>query len=221
VSNEGPLAFLDANVLARPVTRTLLLIGAVGSGARYRAVWSAYAEAEGQRHLRAGTVGLADLRNRHRIDLSASGVHPERFTATDPKDRQVLADAEHCGALFLVTANVRDFGVADLDAVGVSAVHPDLFASYRISPERYLEALTVLARGEHPLADMHSALARAHPLLFEARRDSFPGIEPQPTHDHPPAEAFRGSTCVRCGRLLTDPANTVLGVGPDCASTHE
>lgn len=46
---------------------------------------------------------------------------------TDPKDRLILASAAAAGARFVITENVKDFGITDLRALSVSAVHPDLF----------------------------------------------------------------------------------------------
>ncbi len=53
MANDPTLVFLDANVLARPVTRTLLLVGADPSGRAIR--WSAHDEAEADRHAREYT----------------------------------------------------------------------------------------------------------------------------------------------------------------------
>jgi hypothetical protein len=50
MATDRPIVFLDANVLAKPVTRTLLLIGANGSG--LAVTWASYVEVEAERHLR-------------------------------------------------------------------------------------------------------------------------------------------------------------------------
>lgn len=50
MASDLAVTFLDANVLARPVTRTLLMVGA--SDANLVVTWSAYVEAEA--HLVAG-----------------------------------------------------------------------------------------------------------------------------------------------------------------------
>lgn len=47
---------LDANVLAKPVTRTLLMLAADASG--YGVTWSGYVEAEANRQLRCLKAGL-------------------------------------------------------------------------------------------------------------------------------------------------------------------
>ncbi len=50
MADDPTPVFLDANVLARPVTRTLLLVGADPSG--HAVTWSAHVEAEADRHAR-------------------------------------------------------------------------------------------------------------------------------------------------------------------------
>lgn len=79
-------------------------------------------------------------------ELIPAGVAPERFAATSPKDRQVLADAVTSGALFLITEDVDDFGYADLESAGITAVNPDLFMSIRATPAAYREALDLMVR---------------------------------------------------------------------------
>lgn len=46
--SESPLIFLDANTLASPVTRTLIIAGAKADGLRW--TWSAFVEAEADGH---------------------------------------------------------------------------------------------------------------------------------------------------------------------------
>jgi hypothetical protein len=107
MANDPTLVFLDANVLARPVTRTLLLIGADESG--LAVTWSAYVEAEADRHLRGSALPVSDLRKRLDRVLGPAGAGPERFEATAASDRQVLADADAARVSFLVTADIDDF----------------------------------------------------------------------------------------------------------------
>lgn len=80
------VAFLDADVLARAVTRTLLLVGAELSG--YRPVWSEHVAAEADRHRRPNQVPLSRLRAFGWSD-GPTGSGAERYQATDSKDRQV------------------------------------------------------------------------------------------------------------------------------------
>ena len=92
MANDPTLIFLDANVLARPVTRTLLLVGADQSG--LAVTWSAHVEAEADRHVRGSALSVSGLRKRLDRVLGPAGVGPERFEATAASDRQVLADAD-------------------------------------------------------------------------------------------------------------------------------
>jgi hypothetical protein len=73
MANDPALAFLDANVLAGPVTRTLLLTGADENG--LAVVWSAYVEAEAGRHLRGSALPVSDLRERLDRVLGPAGRH--------------------------------------------------------------------------------------------------------------------------------------------------
>ena len=82
------LAFLDANVLAKPFTRTLIVVGAAQEDADYTAGWSEYAEAEGNRHLRAQAKTLDVFRAERGLSLSPTGGGTDQYVATDTKDRQ-------------------------------------------------------------------------------------------------------------------------------------
>ncbi|MDR3068845.1 MAG: hypothetical protein LBU50_05015, partial [Cellulomonas sp.] len=59
-TNDPLTVLLDANVLAKPVTRTLVLRCAPSG---YTAVWSAAAEAEADRHLSGRQTPLATVRD--------------------------------------------------------------------------------------------------------------------------------------------------------------
>ena len=76
MASDRPLIFLDANVLARLVTWTLLLAGADESG--LAVTWSAYVETEADRHMRGSAFPVSDLRKR--LDLGP----PRRCTASSP-----------------------------------------------------------------------------------------------------------------------------------------
>lgn len=99
--------FLDANVLAKPVTRTLLMAGGPPSG--FRTVWSGAAEQEALRHMPSRAVSPAVVRRRFGGILGPIGDVGERFGDTAEADRQILADAEAAGAAFLVSEDVDDF----------------------------------------------------------------------------------------------------------------
>ena len=71
MASDRPLIFLDANVLARPATRTLLLAGADDSG--LGVTWSAYVETEADRHMRGSALSVSDLRKRLDRELCPAG----------------------------------------------------------------------------------------------------------------------------------------------------
>ena len=62
----------------------------------------------------------------------------------DPDDRHVLAAAAHCGALVVVTANVKDFPESALAPHGIEAQPPDEFVMNLVdlAPEVVMEAVT-------------------------------------------------------------------------------
>jgi D-alanyl-D-alanine dipeptidase len=84
MANDQTLVFLDANVLAKPVTRTLLLVGADPSS--LTVTWSSYVETEAERHTRGRAVGITQLRARLHRYLGPTGVELDRFSETSPKD---------------------------------------------------------------------------------------------------------------------------------------
>lgn len=165
-SDDHLVVFLDGNVLAKPVTRTLVLRCAASG---YTAVWSAQAEIEGDRHLNDRQLPVSTLRASVGMALSATGGRPERFTNTSARDRQILADAEAARATFLITEDVDDFAATDLRSARVSAVNPDLFLSERSDRAVYLRALEVMVGGmrnpSRTTAELHAAIARQHPKL--------------------------------------------------------
>jgi len=215
------IVFLDANVLAKPFTRTLLWVGSRHSD--FAVTWSERAETEANRHLRPDATPVGQLRKRYGMTRGPTGTDPARFGSTEEPDRQILADALACRSAFLVTEDVDDFGLADLTSCGISAVHPDLFLAHRLSPDGYRAALEALSTGmRRPArkpADVHTQAGRVHPLLVGAMRHVYPGVVPEPaSHDHP-REMFRGASCVRCGRTLRSPGSVLCGGGSVCAST--
>lgn len=217
MTSDDPLfVFLDANVLAKHVTRTLILRCAASG---YTAVWSATAEAEADRHLSERQFAVAELRAIVGLELSKSGTMPERFADTSEGDRQILADAEASGATFLVTEDVDDFAYGDLRAVGISAVNPDLFLAERAESETYRRALEVMVSGmrnpSRTPAELHAAIARQHPRLFGRHQNLFQ-IEPQRTGHRHPATIYRGLTCLRCLTRQVDEGDLVDGIGPEC-----
>jgi hypothetical protein len=211
-----PLAFLDANVLAKPLTRSLIVYARDASG--YRIGWSRYVEDQADRHLDARKAPVGVVRAAAGIELTPQGSAAESFAGTAEGDRQVLADAVAAGAAFLVTEDVDDFGEADLDSAGVSAVNPDLFLTVAATTDAYRAAVELMAAGmadpERTPEELHRRLGRQHPLAVAAHGSAF-ALEPEaPTHS-PPAALFRGSRCLRCGQAASRLARGLCGACDD------
>jgi len=199
MSDAHARVFLDANVIAKPVTRTLLMFAADLSD--YSVLWSAYAEAEADRHLVGPKKPASAVREKAGQGLSPSGDDAVRFSRTSTKDQQILADAVAGGAQFIITEDVDDFFPDDLSAAGVAAVNPDLFLAVRTTPVGYLMALTmmsnVLSKPHRSPQELHVRLGRQHPRTVVAHKDVFAEAPSPPTHG-PPAVLFRGTRCLRC-----------------------
>ena len=216
-ASDVTVVFLDANILAKPVTRTLLMVGGVPSG--FAAVWSLAAEREAIAHMRPRAVSPTLIRERFGLPLTPSGTGSERFEGTRGADRQILADAVAAGASFLITEDVDDYGSDDLDSAGVSAVSPDLFLAERLTREAYetVIALFVERQVNPPTspAQFHAAIARQHPRLFAAHADLY-DVEPRLGVHPEPATVFRGPRCLRCERVAARPGMLIDGLGPEC-----
>ena len=215
--DDVTFVFLDANILAKPVTRTILMRGGARSG--FAVGWSATAEAEAARHMRQRATAPADVRRRYGGELTPSRDVAGRFEATEPKDRQLLADAEAAGARFLITEDVDDYGLADLASVGISAVNPDLFLAERLTREAYsvviLRFVELQVNPPTTPAQFHAAIAKQHPRLFAAHADLYDIAPEQGVHPEP-AVIFRGTRCLRCERIVADPTAIIDGLGPEC-----
>ncbi len=218
MASNPSLAFLDAAVLASPVTRTLLI--ARGDPAGLAVTWSQYAEEQANRHLPPQATSLTSVRERILSrTLGPTGTRPERFAHTQVSDRQILADAEAAGAAFLITSDVDDFAEIDLVKTSISAVNPDLFMAIRFPQGAYLYALRQLVSNMHnpprSEAEMHALLANRHPRLF-ARHANVYEVPPARSAHREPKTLFRGSRCVRCGAVVPDPQSLTLGVEGHC-----
>ncbi len=171
----SPIVFLDANVLAKPVTRTLLMFARNQSD--YHIAWSQYVETEADRNLRPLQRATQEVREIAGLDLTPPGVKAEQYSRTEPSDRQVLADAVAADASFIVTEDVDDFGVADLTATGIAAVNPDLFLAERTTRDGYAEAVTLISESmtnpPRTPEELHAMLGRQHPLTLAAYRTVF------------------------------------------------
>jgi hypothetical protein len=214
-SDQLLTVFVDANVLAKPLTRSLVMLAAEASG--YVVVWSAYAEAEADRHVTGSAKPVSVVRQtRTSQELSPTGDRAERFTSTKASDRQILADAVAAGALLLVTEDVDDFGHVDLAATGIAAVHYDLFLAERATTAGYLETLhrlsAAMTNPKRTIEQLHARLGRLHPLTVAAHGHAVDATPDAPTHN-PPAELFRGDRCLRC---LNTGTTLVAGVCATC-----
>jgi len=225
VTTSRQAVIVDADVLAAPMTRTLLMAVALQPGARFVVRWSLSVEAEAERALRRGQVKIADLRQR--FDWGSTvlvpDASPEQIAAmvdTSQTDRHVLGAAAAAKIGVLVTRNVHDFGRADLLEACVCAVHPDAYLAAVTTPESYRSALEVMAatrsRPPNTPETLHAALGAGHPQVFDAMRDVFPGVAAAPSPHAPSAETFRGDRCLVCAVTLADPESLASGVDPGC-----
>ncbi len=211
---ESAILFLDANTLASPVTRTLVIAGARFDG--MRVLWSAHVEAEADRHLRRAATLVSTVRTDILgMDLAPSASSVEGLATVSAEDRQVVADAILAGARYLITTDVDDFAFEDLAGSEMSAVNPDYLMALRFTEDAYREGVGVLAEvAKNPPrteADVHRMLGRRHPHLtarFAALYDS----TPVPSDYDQPAVLFRGIACLRCDLRLEDEDGRRLGL---------
>lgn len=207
------VAFLDANVLASPVTRTLCVVGLERSGGEVW--WSAHAEAEADRHVRGTATRTSLVRAKLKRDLSATGRLPRGLKTKPSGDRQIIADAVAAGAQFIVTIDVDDFAIDDLRKLRLSAVNPDYFLAQRLTLDAYQAGVITLADGtSNPArtpADVHRMLGRRHPHLAARFPDAFDAVPADPDPDQPEV-LYRGVICIRCGADLTTDEQLRLGL---------
>jgi hypothetical protein len=212
------VAFLDAAVLARPVTRTLLIRAAPFSG--FRATWSALALQQADRHLGTGATPVSDLVVRFGWEMSPTATDADRFPRTSSTDRQSLADAVRAGAWYLVTEDVNDFDETELVGAGLSAVTGDLFLALRVSDAGYTETLDLMATGRlrtpRTAVELHAAIGRQHPRLARSKAHLFPRVEIMPPTHPEPRVIFRGSRCVRCAAIVNSDETILEGRCPRC-----
>lgn len=216
-SSGSTRVFLDANIIAKPVTRTLLMAGGAPSG--FRAEWSLTAEQEATAHVRRRAVAPALIRERFGLALTPSGSDVERFLETKSADRQILADAVAAGAHFLITEDVDDYGQRDLASVGISAVNPDLFLAERLTRDAYTTVIDLFVERQvsppTTAARFHAAIAKNHPRLFSVHADLYETDPDQGLHPEP-AVIFRGPRCVRCEQIVADADTIAAGLCPEC-----
>lgn len=215
--SEHLRVFLDANVLAAPLTRTFLLSAARLSGCSF--TWIQHAEEEASRHMRPLATPVATVRSRHldQMPLAPTADVAGRFSATKGADRQILADAEQSRVHFLVTNDVDDFAIEDLEDAQVTAVTADLFMSHQVSPDAYRFGLEMIAGSQRnppiTVEDLHRRLAKNHPRLFAAQNHIY-GLDPAATPHNLPGVEYRGFRCLRCASI--SPAGLPNGVHLEC-----
>lgn len=213
-------AFVDANVLASPVPRTILYLGQ--PLADYELVFSPWVEAEADRHQKPGQTPVSRLRERWDWQVVPDADEFDDLIDTDAKDQVVLASAVEARAQFIVTGNVRDFGEKDLIERRMVAVHPGLFLAHHLPAEVYREVLTVMgeARARKPRDPygIHVEEIATHlPALFEMYADLFGPVSAGVEVKHPKF-VFRGGFCVRCTAPLPEVDQHAPGLCLECRS---
>lgn len=212
--SDASLIFLDANALASPVTRTLLIAGARADGLRW--TWSRHVEAEADRHARGRASRTSLVRTQILgTELSPTAQSTEGLVTGTTKDRQVVADAIRAGATYVITADVDDFAFDDLAAHEMSAVNPDFFMASRFTEQAYVDAVDLIAAVQRNPArtasEIHQMLGRRHPRLvtrFAGAYDTTP-VHPDPDQ---PSTIYRGVVCIRCGARLDDAVSLHRGL---------
>jgi len=240
-TSERQRVFIDADVLAHPVSRSLILFASMFPDTPFTVCWSLAAEAEADKALasqwkhivktgrqrRSQPLSVAALRENPAssdwaelvLVADATNADIAMLADTSSTDRHILAAAHAAGCRIVVTQNVRDFGRADLEQLGMVVVCPDVFLSVMVNGAAYTFALESIAAGRsrepRTPAAIHQALGKGHPHLVSVFADLFPDATPAHAENQP-AEVFRGNRCLVCGKRLTDPGSLRLGVGREC-----
>jgi hypothetical protein len=128
---------LDANVLYPAFLRDVFL--RLAASDVYVPHWTARLHEEWIRNVLRNRPDLAEVRlERTRTSMDAhfpgalvTGYEDleRRFPGVEARDRHVAAAALKVGASRIVTANLKDFPTADLQAFGILTRHPDEFLS--------------------------------------------------------------------------------------------
>lgn len=149
------------------------------------------------------------------MELSKSAPTTKGLRTPTPEDQQVIADAIHARARFLVTTDVDDFAIEDLEAHEMSAVNPDYFMAQRFSEHAYRVGVSTLAEvAKDPprsAAEVHTMLGRRHPNVAARFADAYE-ISPVPPDPDQPGVIFRGVVCVRCEATLDTNEGLRLGL---------
>ncbi|MDR0960531.1 MAG: hypothetical protein LBM23_09350 [Propionibacteriaceae bacterium] len=220
--SERTVLFIDANTLATPVTRTILITGAGADGMRW--TWSSHVEEEADRHARGDSTKTSTVRTTIlKSELSPTARTTRGLKTRSVKDRQVIADAIKAGARYLITTDVDDFDFDDLAAHGMNAVNADHFMAQRFSEDAYRESVELLSQiqknpGRTP-AEVHRMLGRRHPRL--ATRFSYLyGTLPVDADPDQPSVIFRGISCIRCDNHLGNEEGMQVGLCAEHFATN-
>lgn len=211
---EIPLLFLDANILASPVTRTLVIAGARADGLQW--TWSKHVEAEADRHSRHSASRTSTVRTAILgTELSPSAQSTKGMVTRTNEDRQVIADAIHAGARYLITTDVDDFAFEDLAAHQMSAVTPDYFMASRFTKQAYKEGVGLLAsvqkKPPRTEFEVHRMLGRRHPHLAARFADTYE-TSTVPADADQPSLLFRGVVCIHCDAQLSSGVSLRVGL---------
>lgn len=210
---DAPLLFLDANTLASPLTRTLVLTGASTDGLGW--TWSQHVETEADGHAR-GAMPTSVVRRKHlRVNLSPAARSTRGLVTETMKDRKVIADAIAVGARYVITTDVDDFAFTDLAKHEMSAVNPDYFMALRFSERAYRAALALIAETQRnpprTAAEVHRMLGRRHPRLAARFADAYDTTLVDADADQP-GVIFRGVACIRCDNHLDGEESQRVGL---------
>lgn len=133
-----------------PLRDTLLTLAEAGL---YRAKWTDQIHDEWTRNVLKNRDDVTKEKlertrqcmNNAILDCLVTGYEDliESLTATDAKDRHVVAAAIRANADIIVTANLKDFDVAELKKYQIYAEHPDEFVSnmMELSTPEVLDAM--------------------------------------------------------------------------------
>jgi hypothetical protein len=210
-------AFLDADVLAAPLTRTMLILCGTHPKGLFGVRWSLAVESEAERHLRPGQLAVKQLRER--FDWGSRVLVPDapedagrELSGTSVKDRHVLLAAAQARIPVIVSRNVTDFGREDLVRSALRVVHPDLFLATMVPDEVYRDVLEGLAsartRKPNTPESLHAALGAAHPRFHAAMSAVFPDVAARDSIHKPATDLFRGVPFCVGERLLGPPSAT-------------
>lgn len=173
-------AFLDTNVLLG-ITETDLLLSLSETGGMFRPYWSEYVFDELKEHLpeRLEKTGTKDaLRKAYRRIDAMKYSFPESMVPAsqweanssiaekyvkDPDDAQILAGAITCDANCLVTDNLKDFDVENVQRLfGISTTSTDMFLQtlFHCSP-------TIFWNSAKKMVEKHNKPPRTLKELFD------------------------------------------------------